>query len=140
MPRLAISTDLADGSIQVDRVEAGQIQGGAVEIASLTAGTHQVSLKSASSAASFTLEIAPGEMPVLTGQIHATNLRGFVIVTAGAQAQLYSSMPGFRVTRDGKLIGNLTARSLEFKDLAAGEHEFILDGPTGQHDAMVFQS
>ena len=140
MPRLAISTDLADGSIQVDGVDAGQIQGGAVEIASLAAGTHEISLKSASSAASFTLEIAPGQMPSLTGQIHATNLRGFVIVTAGSQAQLYSSMPGFRVTLDGKLIGNLAARSLEFKDLAAGSHELILDGPTGQHDAMVFQS
>jgi hypothetical protein len=138
MPRLLIATDLAEGSIQVDGADAGQIQGGAGEIASLPPGTHEISLKSGASAASFTLEIAAGQMPTLTGPIHATALRGFVLVTSGSQAQLSGSMSGFRVTLDGKPLGNLGARSLEFKDLAAGPHEVVLDGPTGQHDQMVF--
>jgi serine/threonine-protein kinase len=138
-PHLAISTDLTEGSIQVDGVDSGPMVGGALEVASLTTGTHEISLKSANSSASFALEIAPGQIPTLPGQLHATNLRGFVIATAGSQAQLYTSMPGFRVMLDGKLIGNLGAGGLELKDLAAGSHELILDGPTGQHDKMVFE-
>jgi hypothetical protein len=140
MPRLAISTDLAEGSIQVDGAAARQIQGGAAEITDLTAGTHEISVKGGNSAASFTLEIAPGQMPSLAGQIHATNLRAFVLTASGSAAQLYGSMTGFQVKLDGKPAGSLGARSLEFKDLAAGSHELMLDGPTGQHDKMVFES
>ena len=139
-PHLAISTDLAAGAIQVDGAVAGQIQGGAAEIASLAAGKHEISLEDGNSTASFTLEIAPGHMPNLAGRIRATNLRGFVVLAAGSQAQLYGSMSGFRVTLDGKLVGNLAAPGLEFQDLAAGSHELVLDGPTGQHDKMVFET
>jgi serine/threonine-protein kinase len=140
MPRLAISTDLAEGSIQVDGVAAGQIQGGAAVVADLTTGTHEISVKGATSAASFTLQIAPGQMPKLAGQIHATNLRAFVLATSGSEAQLYGSVTGFQAKLDGTPSGSLGAQSLELKDLAAGSHELILDGPTGQHDKMVFES
>jgi len=140
MPRLAISTDLADGSIQLDGAAAHPIQGGAVEIADLTAGTHEIAVKGGSSAASFTLQIAAGQVPSLAGPIQATNLRAFVLAAAGSEAHLYGSMTGFQAKLDGKPAGNLGAGSLEFKDLAAGSHELILDGPTGQHDKMVFES
>ncbi len=139
-PHLFISTDAGEGSIELDGAVAGQIQGGALEIASLTSGTHEISMKSGASAGSFTLEIATGQMPHLAGLVHATNLRGFVIVTSGSRAQLSGSMTGVRVTLDGKLIGSLGAQSIEFTDLAAGSHEVVLDGPSGQHDKMVFES
>jgi serine/threonine-protein kinase len=140
LPHLAVSTDVPDGSIQVDGADAGQIQGGTADITNLTAGKHEISIKSGNATASFTVEIAAGEMPTISGYIHANNLRGFVVVTAGSQARLYSSMTGFRVMLDGKLSGNLAAGGMDFKDLAAGSHELMLDGPTGQHDKMVFET
>jgi tetratricopeptide (TPR) repeat protein len=140
MPRLAISTDLAEGSIQVDGAAARPIQGGAAETSDLTAGTHEIAVKGGNSAASFTLQIAAGQIPSLAGPIQATNLRAFVLAAAGSEAHLYGSMAGFQAKLDGKSAGNPGAGSLEFRDLAAGSHELILDGPTGQHDKMVFES
>jgi serine/threonine-protein kinase len=139
-PRLTVATDLADGSIDVDGTAAGQIQAGAAEISNLTPGKHEISAKSGNSSVSFTLDIASGQMPALDGQIRATNLRGFVLVTAGTEAKVYGSMTGFRVTLDGKLAGNLSTAGLPLKDLAAGSHEVILNGPTGQRDKIVFES
>jgi len=96
-------------------------------------------VKGGSSAASFTLQIAAGQVPSLAGPIQATNLRAFVLAAAGSEAHLYGSMTGFQAKLDGKPAGNLGAAASSSKTWR-GSHELILDGPTGQHDKMVFES
>ncbi len=139
-PRVSLLTDFSDGTIQLDGGEAIPLQGGAWELASLTPGTHEFTVKSGSAAASLSLEIAAGAMPSLNGSVRANNLRGFVLLSSGSAARLVGSMTGFRVTLDGKLIGNLGPGGVEFHDLAAGSHEVLLDGPTGQHDQILFET
>ena len=137
-PHLTISTDLAEGSVQVDGAAAGQIASGKAEFDNLTAGKHEISVKGGSSSARFTLEIAPGQLPVVDGQVVVTNLRAFVLTAYGSEGRLNGSMTGFRVVLDGKLIGNLGPSGLLLAGVGAGSHELVLDGPTGQHDTPVF--
>jgi serine/threonine-protein kinase len=139
-PRVTISTDLTDGSVQLDGAPAGQIQDSGVDVAGITPGTHQLAIQSGSTRASMSLELSPGALPRITGPIEATGLRGFVVAQYGGQAHLYSNMPGFRASLDGKAVGNLDTNGLDFKDLSTGTHELLLDGPAGQHDRVLFDA
>jgi hypothetical protein len=138
MPHLAISTDLAEGTIQVDGTVAGQIQSGKAELGNLTAGKHDIAAIGGNASVNFTLEMAPGQMPAVAGQVAVKNLRAFVLTAYGPEARLYASMTGFRVMLDGKLAGNTDAAGLALTDVGPGSHELVLDGPTGQHDTAVF--
>lgn len=138
MPHLAISTDLAEGTIQVDGTVAGQIQSGKAELGNLTAGKHDIAAIGGNASVNFTLEMAPGQMPAVAGQVAVKNLRAFVLTAYGPEARLYASMTGFRVMLDGKLAGNTDAAGLALTDVGPGSHELVLDGPTGRHDTAVF--
>jgi eukaryotic-like serine/threonine-protein kinase len=139
-PRVTISTDLTEGSVQLDGAPAGQIQDSGVEVSGLTPGTHQLAIQSGSARASMALELSPGALPKITGPIDTTGLRGFVVTQFGAQAHLYGNAPGFRASLDGKPAANVDSNGLDFTDLSTGTHELILDGPAGQHDRVVFDA
>jgi tetratricopeptide (TPR) repeat protein len=139
-PRVNISTDLTEGSVQLDGAPAGQIQDSGVDVAGITPGTHQLAIQSGSARASMSLELAPGALPKITGPIETTGLRGFVVAQYGGQAHLYGSLPGFRASLDGKAAGTVDTNGLDFKDLSTGTHELVLDGPAGQHDRVVFDA
>lgn len=139
-PRFTMSTDLTEGSVQLDGAPAGQIQDSGVEVSGLTPGTHQLAIQSGSARASMALELSPGALPKINGPIETTGLRGFVVAQFGGQAHLYSNVPGFRASLDGKAVGNLDSNGLDFKDLSTGTHELLLDGPAGQHDRVVFDA
>ena len=139
-PRVTISTDLTEGSVQLDGAPAGQIQDSGVEVSGLTPGTHQLAIQSGSTRASMNLELSPGALPKINGPIDSTGLRGFVVAQFGGQAHLYGSVTGFRASLDGKPAGNLDNNGLDFKDLSTGTHELLLDGPAGQHDRVVFDA
>jgi len=139
-PRITISTDLTEGSVQLDGAPAGQIQDSGVEVSGVTPGTHQLTVQSGSARAGMGLEIAPGAVPKVTGPIESTGLRGFVVAQYGGQAHVYGSIPGFRASLDGKAAGTVDGSGLDFKDLSTGTHELLLDGPAGQHDRVVFDA
>ncbi|HUI78225.1 MAG TPA: PEGA domain-containing protein [Bryobacteraceae bacterium] len=139
-PRVTISTDLTEGTVQLDGQPAGQIQDSGVEVAGIKTGTHQLAIQSGSAKANFTLELTPGALPKINGPIDATGLRGFVVAQYGGEAHVYGNMQGFRVSLDGKEAGTLDANGLDFKDLSTGTHELRLAGPAGQQDRITFDA
>jgi eukaryotic-like serine/threonine-protein kinase len=139
-PRIAISTDLTEGSVQFDGNPAGQIQDSAFEIPSVAPGHHDLIVQSGAARASVSLEIASGELPKLAGNLDATGLRTFVVAQQGIAGHIYSNTPGLKVTLDGNALGTLDATGLDLQNLTAGRHELAFDGPAGQHDLMVFDA
>jgi hypothetical protein len=137
-PRVAIVTDLTDGTVSLDDAPAGQIQGGGAEIANLTVGKHVLAVKGADSTASIPINIAPGVAPALAGNIDAKNVRCFLVAGFGGDARVYGSGTGYRVTLDGKPLGALPADGLPLQGLSLGSHELAMDSDTGQHDRMDF--
>ncbi len=139
-PRIAISTDLTEGSVQFDGNPAGQIQDSAFEIPSVAPGHHDLIVQSGGSRASLSLEIASGELPKLAGNMDASGLRTFVVAQQGTAGHIYSNSPGLKVTLDGNALGTLDAAGLDLQNLTAGSHELIFDGPAGEHDRMAFDA
>src|ERR1017187_8836606 len=139
-PRVAVFTDLSDGTIQLDGSPAGQIQDGGAEISNLTPGKHLLAVQSGNSTASVQLEILPGAMPTISAPIETANLRGFVLTAYSAGARLYGSPTGFKVSLDGQPAGDLPPGGLPLQNLAPGVHELQLDGPAREQDKMVFEA
>jgi serine/threonine-protein kinase len=139
-PRVAIFTDLQEGTVTLDGAAVGQIQDGGAEIPNLTPGQHTLAVQGGDSAASIPVEITPGAVPRLAGPIETKNLRGFLVAGYGGAARLYASATGSRVTLDGKLIGDLPADGMPFENLSPGTHELALDTETSQHDRIVFEA
>ena len=139
-PRVAIFTDLQEGTVTLDGSPVGQIQDGGAEIPNIPPGQHTLAVQGGDSVASLLVEITPGAVPKLAGPIQTKNLRGFVVAGYGKQARLYASATGYRVTLDGRLIGDLPPDGMPFEDLTPGTHELALDTQTSQHDKIVFES
>jgi tetratricopeptide (TPR) repeat protein len=139
-PRVAIFTDLPDGVVSLDGTATGKIQDGGAEISNLTPGKHTLSVLSGNSTASIAVEIAPGAVPKLAAPIETKNLRGFVVAGYGSEAHVYASGTGYKVTLDGKPVGDLGADGMPLQGLAPGSHELALDTQTNQHDKIVFES
>jgi serine/threonine-protein kinase len=137
---ISISTDLPDGSVLVDGVPAGQIQGGGATVSSIAPGSHEVSVQSGELRASFTLEVAEGIPPRISTPMQVKGVRLFAIVESGANATWYGSETDIKISLDGRPVVDLVSEGLEMKDLAAGTHELIFNGPAGQQDKMVFES
>ena len=139
-PHVAIFTDLSDGAVQLDGAPAGQIQDGGAEISNLTPGKHTLAVQSGNSTASVHLEILPGAMPTISAPIETSNLRGFVLAGFGANARLYGSATGFKVSLDGQPAGDLPPDGLPLQNLAPGTHELQLDGSAHEQDKIVFEA
>jgi len=136
-PLVTLSTDLADGSVLLDRVEFKKIQGGDIEIPKLAAGSHNIFVQSGAFRTSITLSATDEAMPTVTGPIQTQGMFGFVVAHAGPNAKIYGSIPGAKATLDGMPAGNVGPDGLELKDLAPGAHEVVLDGQ-GAHARISF--
>jgi serine/threonine protein kinase/predicted Zn-dependent protease len=139
-PRVAIFTDLTDGAVQLDGSPAAQIQDGGAEISNLTPGKHSLAVQSGNSTATVQLEISPGAMPIISTPVETTNLRGFVLAGFGANARLYGSATGFKVSLDGQPAGDLPPDGLPLQNLTPGTHELQLDGSAHEQDKIVFEA
>ena len=139
-PRVALVTNLADGTITLDENPPVPLQGGAAEVANLSQAKHTLTVKGADSNATIPIEILPGAAPVLTGAIDAKNARAFVVAGFGGDAKVYGSGTGFRASLDGKPVGALAPAGLPLQGLTPGTHELVIVSDAGQQDRMVFES
>lgn len=136
-PLVTISTDLAEGSVLLDRVPFKRVQGGDIEIPKLAAGAHNIFVQSGAFQASITLNVADGAMPTITGPIQTQGMFGFVLAHADANAKIYGSMASATATLDGMPAGTVGPGGLELKDLTPGAHAVLLEGP-GAHAQINF--
>ncbi len=136
-PVVTISTDLADGSVLLDRMPYKPAQGGDIEIRKLDAGSHSIFVESGAFRSSIAFDIADGAIPSVTGPVQTQGMFGFVLVHAGANAKIYGSVPGATATLDGMPAGMVGPQGLELKDLTPGAHVVLLEGQ-GAHSQINF--
>ncbi len=139
-PLVTVSTDLASGKVLLDQAQAGQIQGGELDIATLKPGRHTLSLEGGAFRAAVALDISDGELPKLAGPIQTQGMRGLVVVHSGREARVYGSEAGSQVSLDGKPAGSLAADGLQIRDLPPGSHELVVQSPAKETSKVVFES
>jgi eukaryotic-like serine/threonine-protein kinase len=127
---LSISTDLSDGSVQVDNAPAGQIQNGDIEIAKLTPAPHTIFVQNGPFSSKFSVEIADGALPKIS-KLQTNAMHGLAVAHSGSTAHVYSTFDGAKLTLDGKPLSGVTADGLELKGLTPGSHEVVMESPAG---------
>ncbi len=127
-PLVSISTDLPDGVVLLDQAKIAQLQGSDVEIKTLPDGQHILFVQNGTFRSSFTVDIASGAMPKLTGAIKTQGMHGFVLVRR-PDAKVYASDAGSKATLDGKPAQAIDANGLELRDVTPGSHDLQLEAP-----------
>jgi serine/threonine-protein kinase len=121
--QFALSTDLTEGTVLVDKNVVAQIQGAETEVPRLTPGPHLLEVTAGEVKTSISLDFPNGALPKMTAPIQAQGIHAVLVTLYGSQAMVYTDAEGVPVMIDGKTAGTAGAAGLELKDLAAGPHE-----------------
>src|SRR5207253_5542027 len=96
-PLVTITTDLTEGTVQLDGAPLGQIQGADFEIAKLTPAQHTIYVQSGPFSSKVTVDIADGAIPKVAG-IQTDAMHGFVVTHSGSSAIVYGTLDGAKAS------------------------------------------
>lgn len=118
-------TDLPQGKVTVDDQPAQDLQDGQFVLEKVAPGTHQVKLTSRVGSAQFTVEIANGAAPKISGPVAVKNLFGVLVSTIGTKAHVSSSSGPLKLMANGQPEDNLTPDGLDVKNFQGGVLELM---------------
>ena len=124
---LRLITDADTPSVKLDDQS---VAGAAPEFAldRVETGHHKLTLTSRQGQATFQFDIAPGNLPAVTGPVQTKNINALVLTQFGSRAWLYASEP-FQVGVDSVAL-TATPAGVELPALPAGTHSLTLgEGP-----------
>ncbi len=138
-PLVSVSSDLPDAIVTLNGQRAGQLQGGSLDLATIPAGQHTIQITGGISRAQFQFELAEGAIPKLLSPLQTQGLKAVVIVSVGATARVYGSVPGEPVSLDGAAVGTTSPEGVALAGLTPGTHELAL-GAGPQPQRIVFDA
>ena len=123
---IRLLTDLQQGKVTMDDQPSQDLQDGQFVLESVKAGTHVVKLESRLGQAQFTVEVANGAAPKITGPVVAKNLFGVLVSTIGAKAHVStSSSSPLKLAANGQPEGDVTPDGLDVKNFQGGVLELV---------------
>ena len=121
-------TDLPVGKITLDDQPAADLQDGQFVLENLKPGTHVVKLGSRLGEAQFTVEIADGAAPKITGPVVTKNLFAVMVSTIGTKAHVSTSSGPLKLVANGQPEGDVGPQGLDVKNFQGG----VLELQTGE--------
>jgi hypothetical protein len=122
-------TDLPQGKVTMDDQPAQDLQDGQFVLENVKPGTHLVKLVSRLGEAQFSVEVANGAAPKITGPVAAKNLFGVLVSTIGSKAHVATSSPAaVKLAANGQPEGDVTPDGLDVKNFQGG----VLELTTGE--------
>ncbi len=118
-------TDLQQGKVTIDDQPAQDLQDGQFVIENVKPGTHQVKLVSRLGEAHFTVEVANGTAPKITGPVVAKNLFGVLVSTIGSKAHVSTSSGPLKLTANGQPEGDVNPDGVDVKNFQGGVLELM---------------
>ena len=132
-------TDLQSGKVLLNGQQAGELDDGQIILERVPAGRHTLQVAGQGNGASFSFEVLPGAAPVISGPITTKNLIAVLVGSAGDRGKLHSSVTPVKVSLDGKAAGQAAGEGLDLTNLAAGDHELVVDdGKTARKMVVAF--
>jgi hypothetical protein len=121
-------TDLPVGKITLDDQPAADLQDGQFVLENLKPGTHVVKLGSRLGEAQFTVEIADGAAPKITGPVVTKNLFAVMVSSIGTKAHVSTSSGPLKLVANGQPEGDVGPQGLDVKNFQGG----VLELQTGE--------
>jgi hypothetical protein len=121
-------TDLPVGKITLDDQPPADLQDGQFVLENLKPGTHVVKLGSRLGEAQFTVEIADGAAPKITGPVVTKNLFAVMVSTIGTKANVSTSSGPLKLVANGQPEGDVGPQGVDIKNFQGG----VLELQTGE--------
>ncbi len=100
-PSLRVLTDLTQGTVALDDQAPLDLQDGQFVLDRVQAGTHKVKVTSKTGEATFTVEVAPGKMPVVSGPVSVKNLMAVLVSSMGNKARVVTNAGPAKLALNG---------------------------------------
>lgn len=125
-PTIRVSSDLANGTVELDDETIGQLEEGEFEqqISDLSSGEHTLTIKGSGTTTEITFTMEPASLPAVIGAPRTHEVRALVVAGFGSMAKLYGDQEISAVQLDDNEADDAAAEPvLEWNDLAGGAHQ-----------------
>ena len=135
-PALIISTDLAAGTVSLDKQRIGELEQGRFSLEKLDPGSHTLKVEGVSGGAGLKVTVASGSVALINELTSEKNAGVWAISSFGGHAVAYSAVHG-RLSVDGQPQGEVDTKGLEVRALAQGDHRCVLMMGTTQNKQPI---
>lgn len=128
-----ILTDLPQGQVSVDDQPPADLQDGQFLINKMPAGKHTVKITSKGGEASFTLEVADAQQPVISGPVAARNLNALLVSSMGTKARVVTSS-ATKLALNGQPQPDASPAGVDLTGFRPGVNEIAVGEGKDQHN------
>lgn len=128
-----ILTDLPQGQVSVDDQPPADLQDGQFLINKVAAGKHTLKITSKGGEASFTIEVADAQQPVISGPVTARNLNALLVSSMGTKARIVTSSPA-KLALNGQPQPDASPAGVDLAGFHPGVNEIAVGEGKDQHN------
>jgi hypothetical protein len=133
---LRLLTDLEQGKVTVDGQPAVDLQEGQLVLDKLAPGPHTIAVAGANRDASFSFEIADGQLPAVTGPVRSRNLIAVLVASLGKQARAVTSGGPWKLTVNGQAQGDVGPGGTDLTNFRTGVDGIVVGEGQEQHSML----
>ncbi|NUN02284.1 MAG: PEGA domain-containing protein, partial [Bryobacteraceae bacterium] len=132
-----IAADMLSGEVLLDGNPAARLQEGQALLENVQPGSHTIRIAGGSASAEFTLDVNPGQAPLLSGPIRTRNVLAVLVSNKGNQARLYTSSNPWKVYMGGQQVGETAPAGIGLTPPSPGDHELTIGEGSQQRKLIV---
>lgn len=128
-----ILSDLAKGKAVLDAQPAADLQDGQHVFENVPAGSHTVSVTGGNVETTFSFELAPGRLPVVSGTVNTKNALAILVASFAGHGRLMTSSGPWKLAVNGQPEDDAVPAGVDMKNFQPGADEMAISRDKDQH-------
>jgi len=121
-----ILSDLAQGKVALDGQPPADLQDGQFVFEKVAPGTHTVSVTGLNAESSFSFELAPAKMPVVTGTVNTKNMLAILVSSFAGHGRVLTSSGPWKLAVNGQPEEDAGPAGVDLKNFQPGLDEMTI--------------
>jgi PEGA domain-containing protein len=135
-PSLRIVTDLDQGKVALDDQPPADLQEGQYSAERLQPGPHTLKLTGRNGGASFSFEVAPAALPMVTAPLTVRNLNAILLTSFGSQARVLTNTGPLKLAVNGQSEADAGPNGVDLKNFKPGVNELVVGDGADKRSKM----
>lgn len=123
---IRILTDLAQGNVSLDGQPPAELQDGQFVFGQVSTGLHTVEITSKIGEATFNVQIADAQKPIVSGPMAVKNLMAVLVSTVGGSARVVTSSGPLKLALNGQPQADATSDGVDLTGYQPGVAELLV--------------
>ena len=135
-----ILSDLAKGKVVLDGQPPVDLQDGQYLFEKVAPGSHMVSVTGPNAEASFSFDLAPGRLPVVSGTVNTKNVLAMLVTSFAGHGRLLTSSGPWKLAVNGQPEDDAGPAGVDMKNFQPGVDEMAISQDQGKDkDQRIFK-